>query len=244
VQAEQALAKRASELETVAQVSTAASTILNTGQLLQQVADLTKERFELYHAHIYLLDEDRSMLNLTAGAGDVGRQMVAQGWSIPLEREQSLVARAARDRQGVTSNDVQAEPDFMPNPLLPDTRSELAVPMLVGGRVLGVLDVQAEDIDHFTEEDIRIQTTLAAQIAVALENARLLQQTQTRAHREQILREITDRIRGSVDMDTILRTTAQEVGRALDRPAFVYLGNKDNGQSTQPASEKKEAGNE
>ena len=103
--------------------------------------------------------------------------MVAEGWSIPLDREQSLVARAARDRQGVTINDVQAEPGFMPNPLLPDTRSEMAVPMLVGDRVVGVLDVQADDIGRFTAEDIRIQTTLAAQIAVALENANLLQQT-------------------------------------------------------------------
>ena len=83
---------------------------------------------------------------LTAGAGEPGRMMVAEGRSIPLNREQSLVARAARERQGVTVNDVTQAPDFLPNPLLHDTRSELAVPMVVGGNVIGVFDIQSEQV--------------------------------------------------------------------------------------------------
>jgi PAS domain S-box-containing protein len=162
----------------VAQVSTAALNILDTTELLQRVVDLTKERFGLYHAHIYLLDEISQTLILAAGAGEVGRKMVAEGWSIPLKREQSLVAGAARTRQGVIVNDVRVAPDWLPNPLLPDTRSELAVPLIASGRVLGVLDVQSEEEGHFTGDDIRIQTTLAAQIAVALENARLFEQAE------------------------------------------------------------------
>lgn len=170
--AEKALARQATELQTVAQVGTVASTILDTHQLLQQVVDLTRSRFELYHAHVYLLNEAGETLQLAAGAGEVGQQMVAQGWHIPLDREQSLVAQAARSRQGVIANDVQVTPGFMPNPLLPETRSELAVPMIVGDKVLGVLDVQSDQVDHFSEEDILIQTTLATQVAVALQNAR------------------------------------------------------------------------
>ena len=77
-----------------------------------------------------------------AGAGEVGQKMVAQGWSISLDREHSLVARSARDRQGVIVNNVRKAPDWLPNPLLPDTHSELAVPIIVGERILGVLDVQ------------------------------------------------------------------------------------------------------
>jgi GAF domain-containing protein len=88
---------------------------------------------------------------------------------------------------------------------------------------LGVLDVQSDVINRFTEEDVRIKTTLAGQIAVALENARLFEQTRARARREQILREVTVRVRGSIDADAIMRTAVQEVGRALGRPAFVYL---------------------
>lgn len=176
--AEAVLAKRAVELETVAQVSAVAATILEPDRLLQTVVDLAQEKFNLYHAHIYLLDESGNVLNLVAGAGEVGRQMVAEGWRIPLQREHSLVARAARARRGVIINDVHKSPDFLPNRLLPETRAEMAVPMIVGERLLGVLDLQASQIDYFTAEDVRIQTALAAQIAVAVQNARLAEQTQ------------------------------------------------------------------
>ncbi|NJN95796.1 MAG: PAS domain S-box protein [Anaerolineales bacterium] len=175
---EQTLTKRAAELETIARVSTAAGSLLDTDKLLQEIVDLTRQSFHLYHAHIYLLDKAEHKLELAAGAGEVGRQMVAQGWAIPLEREHSLVAQAARTHQAVVANDVRLTPNFMPNPLLPETRSEMAVPLMVGDNVLGVLDVQAEVIDRFTEEDKQINLILAGQIAVALRNASLYQQNQ------------------------------------------------------------------
>ncbi|MBN1217816.1 MAG: substrate-binding domain-containing protein [Anaerolineae bacterium] len=164
---------RSRQLQTVAEVSTAVSTVLDTTDLLQRVVNLTKARFGLYHAHIYLLNESQDKLVLAAGAGEVGRQMVAQDWSIPLDAEQSLVARAARIRRGEVINNVKANPHWLPNPLLLDTCSELAVPLIVGEQVLGVLDVQADQINYFTEDDVRIQSTLAAQVAVALKNAQL-----------------------------------------------------------------------
>lgn len=169
---EQRVQERTKALASVAEVGTAASTILETDRLLQQVVDLTKERFGFYHAHIYLLNESGDTLVLSSGAGEPGRKMVAEGRSIPLDREQSLVARAAREKKGVTVNDVTAAPDFLPNPLLPDTRSELAVPMIVGEQVIGVFDVQSDVVDRFTDADIAVQTTLAYQVASAVQNAR------------------------------------------------------------------------
>ena len=169
---EQRVADRTKALSSVAEVSTATSTILDTDKLLQQVVDLAKERFGFYHAHIYLLDEAGDVLVLSSGAGEVGRQMVSEKRSIPLDREQSLVARAAREKKGVTVNDVTQATDFLPNPLLPDTHSELAVPMMVGERVIGVFDVQSEVVGRFTDADIAVQTTLASQVASAVQNAR------------------------------------------------------------------------
>lgn len=180
-QAEEALARRAAELQTVARVSTVASTILETDKLLQEVVDLTKNNFNLYHAHVYLLNQAEDTLLLAAGAGEVGQRMVSAGWSIPLDRERSLVAQAARTHQGVIVNDVRQDADFLPNPLLPETRAEMAIPLIVGEQLLGVLDVQADRVGRFTEEDVRIQTGLAGQVAVALQNARSFakqQQTQ------------------------------------------------------------------
>lgn len=170
-EAETALAQRARTLQTVAQVGTAAATILEPNRLLQEVVDLTESQFNLYHAHIYLLKEESSALVLAAGANEPGRIMVARGHQIPLAQEQSLVARAARTHTGVVINDVQSEPGFLPNPLLPETRSEMAVPIIAGKELLGVLDVQAAEVGRFTADDINVFTTLAAQIAVALQNA-------------------------------------------------------------------------
>jgi diguanylate cyclase (GGDEF)-like protein/PAS domain S-box-containing protein len=99
--------------------------------------------------------------------------MVLQGREISLHHQHSLVARAARERMGMIANDTRQEPDFLPHPLLPDTRAELAVPIVAGNVLWGVLDVQADQVNHFTQEDLFIKTALAAQVGVALQNARL-----------------------------------------------------------------------
>ncbi len=159
------------ELETVAQVSTVASTILEADALLQAVVDLSKTSFNLYHVHIYLLNETGRKLVLKAGAGNVGRLMALEGREIAIDAD-SLVARAARTRQGVLENNVRKTVDFLPHPLLPNTQAEMAVPMILGDKLVGVLDLQSDTIDSFTHEDLKIQRTLASQIAIAIENAR------------------------------------------------------------------------
>ncbi len=222
-QYQDALARRVTELETVGQVGTAASTILDPNQLLQVVVNLTKDRFNLYHTHIYLLNDMGDTLNLAAGAGDVGEKMVAQEWSIPLDQERSLVARAARTGKGVIVDNVREEPDWLPNPLLPNTWSELAVPMMVADRVLGVLDVQSDEIARFTQEDVHIQTTLALQVAVALENARLFEQgrntlaeTELQAWRLALMNEIGASLSQSADIDEVFRIVALKTGEIVE----------------------------
>ncbi len=212
---EQRVAARTQDLATVAEVGTATATILETDKLLQAVVDLTKERFNLYHSHIYLLDEAGENLVLASGAGEPGRQMMAQGLSIPLNREQSLVARAARDQKGVIVNDVTEAPDFLPNPLLPNTRSELAVPMTVGGKVIGVFDVQSDVVGRFTEADINIQTTLAAQVATSIQNVRSFEQSKAQAELESLVNTIGQRIQKTTTVEDTLQTAIREVGLAL-----------------------------
>lgn len=209
------VAARTKDLATVAEVGTATATILETNKLLQAVVDLTKERFELYHSHIYLLDETGDNLILAAGAGEPGRIMAAEKKSIPLSREQSLVARAARERIGVTINDVTEAPDFLPNPLLPNTRSELAVPMMVGGNVIGVFDVQSEEVGRFTDSDINIQTTLAAQVAASIQNVRSFEQAKTQADLETLVNSIGQKIQRSTTVEDTLQIAVREVGLAL-----------------------------
>jgi len=212
---EERVAARTEALATVAEVSTATATILETDRLLKEVVELTKERFNLYHSHIYLLDEQGENLVLTAGAGESGRIMAAEKRSIPLNREQSLVARAARERKGVIVNDVTLAPDFLPNPLLPNTRSELAVPMSVGETLVGVFDIQSDQIGRFSDADAHVQTTLASQIATSIQNARSYERSKAQADLETLVNVIGQKIQRATTVEETLQTAVREIGVAI-----------------------------
>ena len=183
-------ARLSAELRAVSNVSIAAAATLDADRLLAAAADLTRASFDLYHAHIYLLDETRTTLVLRAGSGEIGRRMLREGRHIPLDAR-SIVARAAREHEPVVVPDVHRSPDFLPHPLLPQTRSEMAVPMIVGDRLLGVLDVQAEERDHFQPDDVLVHRILAAQLAVATQNAHYFAE---QLHTAEQLREV-DRLK-------------------------------------------------
>ncbi|MEZ4644074.1 MAG: GAF domain-containing protein [Chloroflexota bacterium] len=219
----QQLSQRADELQRVAEVGTAVSTISDPQQLLQTFVDLTKTQFALYHAQIYLHDKQTDYLVLAAGAGQIGQSMVSERRQIFMHQQQSLVAQAARSRQGVTVNDVHAEPGFLPHPLLPDTHAEVAIPLIAGEQLLGVLDLQADQANAFSSEDISLFTTLSTQAAVALQNANQLEQTQS------ALEELTALQR------TITREGWQAFMSAKERPVKGYLASA---QKVKPISEK------
>ena len=215
---EERVAARTKDLAIVAEVGTVTSTILESNRLLQEVVNLTKERFNLYHSHIYLLDEEGKNLVLTAGAGEPGRIMAAERRSIPINREQSLVARAARERKGIIVNDVTEAPDFLPNPLLPDTRAELAVPMIVSNTLIGVFDIQSDQVGRFTTSDIDIQTTLAAQLATSIQNVRSFEQSKKQADFEARVNLIGQKIQQATSIEETLQTAVRELGMAVGAP--------------------------
>ncbi len=215
---EERLEERTRDLQTVVAVSNQISTILDANRLLQDVVDLTKERFSLYHAHIYILDEQTNFLRLTAGAGHVGRQMVSEARTIELYNIQSIVARAARSRTTIIINNVRESETFLPHPLLPDTHSELAVPLIARGRVLGVLDVQSDEVGYFTEETESVLNILATQIATALNNAQLFETADRASRHEQAIGRIQSQIQTALDMEEVLQVTVRELGKALRVP--------------------------
>jgi len=212
------VANRTRDLQTVVDVNNQVSTILETDRLLQDVVDLTKERFGVYHAHIYLYDPESDQLKLSAGAGHVGRQMVAEKRTIDFDNRQSIVAEAARSRRDVIIQDVTESPTFLPHPLLPDTHSELAVPLISRGQVLGVLDIQSAAIGYFDEDMLGVMMLLANQIATALSNARLYETASRVSRHEQALGTIERQIQNAVDIDDLLQTAVRELGKALRVP--------------------------
>ncbi len=161
----QQLDKRAAELETVAQVGTAAATILEPQALLQSVVDLTSYSFKLYHTSVYLLNETGDFLELAAASGKIGHAIMGEGYKIRIYQEKSIIAKAARRRETIIVGDTHDDPDFLYHHLLPDALSEMSIPLIVGEQLIGVFDVQADSAGRFTEENTRTFTTLASQTA-------------------------------------------------------------------------------
>ncbi|RME76345.1 MAG: GAF domain-containing protein [Chloroflexi bacterium] len=178
---EERVADRTLRLEIVAALGEHLSSILNLDDLLEEVVTQVQQNFGYYHAHIYLLDEKREQLVVAAGTGQAGEQMKASGHHIALSAPASLVARAARSGQIINVGNVREAPDWLPNPLLPFTRSEMAVPIVLRhtNQVVGVLDVQSDRLNGFDEGDANLLRTLANQIAVAINNARIFNEAQT-----------------------------------------------------------------
>jgi GAF domain-containing protein/HAMP domain-containing protein len=175
---EEQVVERTRGLETIVETSQRLTGILDLSDLLHQVVTLTKENFDFYHVHIYLLDEQGQTLRLAEGYGQAGAEMKRQGHNISSAAPRSLVARAAREKRCIVVEDVQNDPTWLPNPLLPDTRSEMAVPVMSGQEVMGVLDVQSQEIGGLTPEDEILLQPLANQVAVAVRNASIFTQTQ------------------------------------------------------------------
>ena len=136
------VADRTQRLEMVTVISERLNTILDVDQLLAEVVNQVQEKFGYYHAHIYLVDEAGQNLVVAAGTGPAGAQMKARGHSIAITASKSLVAQAARTGQVTKADNVLADEGWLPNPLLPDTQAEMAVPITLEGQVVGGLDVQ------------------------------------------------------------------------------------------------------
>ena len=175
------LEKQTQQLETIVEISQRLTSKLEVSELVRDVVRRIKIGFNFYHTHIYLLDHNRNELIVAEGTGAVGAQLKSQGHSIPLKTPKSLVAHAARTGETVIADNVQKTSDWLPNPLLPLTRSEMAVPIIVDDNIMGVLDVQDDKIASLDEGDAKLMRSLANQIAVALTNAQLFEQTQHRA---------------------------------------------------------------
>jgi GAF domain-containing protein len=187
------------------------------------VVHLTQRQFGLYHAHVFIYNENTAELKIAACGYKEGDEHEGTDGTavIPLAQEQSLVARAGRTRQAVTVNDVHNEPGWLPNPLLPDTNSEIAVPLIIGDQILGVLDVQSDILNAFSEEDANIYTTLASQVSTALQNANSFVRAQKQAERESTLNIISQKIQSATTVEAVLQIAARELGHALGAPMTI-----------------------
>ena len=213
---ERRVGERTRALATSLEISRRLSTILDQERLVGEVVNQLQRGFGYYHVHIYLVDEERRALVLAGGTGQPAQLMLKRGHY--LEWGEGLVGRAAETNLPVLVRDVSREPGWLPNTLLPETKSEAAIPVSRGDDVLGVLDVQEDVVDGLSREEVELLQSIANQTAVALQNAQLFQRTQREAEQEAIAGSITQEIQRATTVEQALQVAARELGRVLDAP--------------------------
>lgn len=196
----QMLRQRALQLETSAQVGREITSILAMEELLNRVVNLIAEAFGYYHVGIYLVDPDTNKLDFQTGGGEVAGPDPIRNRSLEIGPG-SLNGEAAARNEAIVVNDTTQNQSFLADELLQETRSELIVPLRIGKRVIGTLDIQSSKVDNFSADDARIIQGLGDQVAVAIENARLYTQIRTLAvmeERNRLARELHDAVTQSL----------------------------------------------
>ncbi|MCL7451693.1 MAG: GAF domain-containing protein [Anaerolineae bacterium] len=170
------LAQRNIQLRTAAQVAREAVVLQDVDTLLDEVAHLVSDRFGFYHSGIFLLDKQSGFAVLCAASSEGGQRMLARAHKLKLGV--GLVGHVAAHGEHRIALDVGTDSVYFDNPDLPETRSEIALPLQARGEIIGVLDVQSREAGAFGQEDVVVLQVLADQIAVAIANARLFEQLQ------------------------------------------------------------------
>lgn len=174
---ESQIAQRTEQLKATAEVGRAASSILDPDELIEEIVNLITERLGYYYAAIFIISPDGSWAELRSATGEAGAALKVQRHRLAVGGK-SMVGSAINLRQARIAHDVGLEAVRFNNPLLPQTRSEIALPLMVGKRVIGVLDAQSTEANAFDAENTETLLGMANQVAVALENARLYQEAQ------------------------------------------------------------------
>jgi GAF domain-containing protein len=186
--------RQAIQLQTTAEIARLASQKLDPSALLNKAVELIREKFGFYHASAFLVDQTGTWAELAASTGEVGRSLLGRRHRLPIGSP-SLVGWASANRLTRVALDVSQDPFYFPNPLLPDTKGEIAVPLLVGERLLGVLDVQSVEPAAFSPDDVRAIEAIAGELAIALESTQELQSA--RVQLEQAENVVRGRLRTS-----------------------------------------------
>jgi GAF domain-containing protein len=210
---EKRVEERTRALTTSTEVSRRLSTILDEKQLVKEVVEQVQDAFDFYHVHIYLKDDVSGDLIMAGGTGDAGAAMLARGHKI--SKGKGLVGRAAETNSPVLVQDTSQDPNWLPNPLLPDTKSEVAVPISVGADVLGVLDVQQNIVSGLSEENVVLLQSIASQVAIGVRNARSYEESRSQAELETLINTIGQKIQRAGTVEDVLQTAIREVGVAL-----------------------------
>jgi len=212
------------QFETAAEIARDISSSLDLNELLLKAVDLIRSRFNFYHAAIFLKDLPGEFVVVREATGEAGAQLKRAGHKLGVGSK-SVVGVVADQGEVLVENDTTRESAYYPNPLLPDTRSEAAIPLKVGDRILGVLDVQSNHPYAFSDDNLRILQILADQLAIAVINSELFAETQEHLAQHRLLHHITTTAASGTTLDEALQSAVNGLQVTLggDRVSILLV---------------------
>lgn len=230
--ANEQIQRRITQFEVLAQVTQAITSVRDLQELLPRIATVISEKFGFYHVGVFLLDGARQYAVLSATNSEGGRQMLERKHRLRVG-EQGIVGNVTATGKPRIAMDVGVDAVFFDNPELPDTHSEMALPLKSGGVVVGALDVQSTETGAFADEDIQMLTLLADQVSLAIENARLFEETRNAlAEAEAVSRQFTREVWGRLPNEQNLLGYRYNLTGASPLEKPVELMRSDNGKNT------------
>lgn len=219
--------RRALQLETVAEISREISSSLIVDNLLRQAVELLRVRMNFYHAAIFLIDETGEYAMIREATGEAGAQMKRAGHKLAVGSK-SIIGQVTQNKSPLVVNEIREDQNYYSNPLLPETKAEACLPLKVGERVLGVVDVQSDRAFVFSEENIKILQILADQLAIAVVNSELFAEAQERLSQHRLLHHITTAAASSTTIEEALNSAVQGLQVTLGGDQIsILLADKD-----------------
>ncbi len=214
--------RKAVQIETAAEIARDISGSLNLDELLIKAVNFIRERFDFYHASIFLHDMPGEFAIIREATGEAGTQMKRAGYKIGVGSK-SIVGFVSGRGEQLIVNDTSRDATYYANPLLPDTRAEAAIPLKVGDRILGVLDIQSTKPYSFSEDNLRSLQILADQLAVAVVNTELFAETQEHLSQHRLLHHITTTAASGTTLEEALESAVNGLQVTLggDRVAIL-----------------------
>lgn len=209
-----ALQHRSTLLQTAAEVSKSASMILDPKTLIDQTVHLIRERFDLYYVGLFLLDESGEYAVLSAGTGEAFDKMLEVGHKLKVNGN-SMIGWCTSRGEARVALDVGEEAIRFVNPFLPKTCSEMALPLISRGRCIGALSVQSSEPNAFLEEDVAVLQTMVDQVAIAIENVRLLEAERRRGAELEALRQASLHVTSSLELQPVLEAIIEHALRLV-----------------------------
>ena len=216
------LERRVVQLQVASAVARDAAMLIEQDEMMHRVVDLVCDRFGFYYAAIYLVDERREFAVLRAATGGAAQELIQRGHKLKIG-EAGIIGYVTGTGQSRIAGNVESDTDFLRNPLLPETRSEMTLPLKIGNQVIGALDVQSKKPSSFAKDDLTVLQTMADQLAIAIENAHLFDATGRQLNELTILHGVATAGAEASSENRLLEKVTELIGETLFPDNFGVL---------------------